>query len=128
MSSRTDQAHKAIIFSCKGAITRDSIKTRLEGPFAARSHVRHCLSLVGFEVELGRSRKVSAQRSGHHTTSRSMRFLCLAAALATATAFTTSSPTAFSSVGERALANVFSAQTHRTRKSTIVMDGKANGT
>jgi len=60
----------------------------------------------------------------------SMRFFCVAAALATATAFTTS-PAAFTTitptVGERAVNNVFAdSSAHRTRKATIVMDGKAN--
>jgi F-type H+-transporting ATPase subunit gamma len=59
-----------------------------------------------------------------------MKFLCLAAVLATATAFT-AGPSAFQSatVGERAINNVFaeSGSAHRTRRATIVMDGKANG-
>ena len=60
-----------------------------------------------------------------------MRFLCLASALATACAFT-SQPAAFTTnspvVGGRVLDDVVaSGQAHRTRKSTIVMDGKANG-
>jgi len=60
-----------------------------------------------------------------------MRFFCVAAALATASAFTTS-PAAFTtispSVGERSVNNVFADNSaHRTRKATIVMDGKANG-
>ena len=58
-----------------------------------------------------------------------MKFLCFASVLATAAAFTTS-PSAFSSttVGERAMENVFADNAaHRTRKATIVMDGKANG-
>jgi F-type H+-transporting ATPase subunit gamma len=59
-----------------------------------------------------------------------MRFLCLASALATACAFT-SQPAAFTTnspvVGGRVLDDVVaSGQAHRTRKSTIVMDGKAN--
>jgi F-type H+-transporting ATPase subunit gamma len=59
-----------------------------------------------------------------------MRFFCVAAALATASAFTTS-PAAFTTispnVGERAVNNVFAdSSAHRTRKATIVMDGKAN--
>lgn len=65
------------------------------------------------------------------TTCVKMRlfFLWFAAALATASAFTTA-PSAFSSVTERGLNNVFaeSSSAHRTRKATIVMDGKANGT
>jgi hypothetical protein len=55
-----------------------------------------------------------------------MKFLVFAAALATATAFTIQ-PSAFSSVGERGLNNVFDGSAHRTRRATIVMDGKANG-
>ncbi|CAJ1970401.1 unnamed protein product [Cylindrotheca closterium] len=59
-----------------------------------------------------------------------MRFLCFASALATACAFT-SQPAAFTTnspvVGGRVLEDVVaSGQAHRTRKSTIVMDGKAN--
>ena len=58
-----------------------------------------------------------------------MRVLCLAAALASACAFT-SQPAAFTTnspvVGERQIDNAF-ASAHRTRKATIVMDGKANG-
>lgn len=54
-----------------------------------------------------------------------MKLLCVASILASAAAFTTS-PAAFNTFGaERALNNV---ETHRTRKATIVMDGKANGT
>jgi len=53
-----------------------------------------------------------------------MKFFCVAAVLATASAFT--GPTAFAphTVGN----NVFQedVQAHRTRKATIVMDGKAN--
>ena len=60
-----------------------------------------------------------------------MRVLCLAAALATACAFTTQ-PAAFTTqsplVGERVSDNVVAAGgAHRTRRATIVMDGKANG-
>lgn len=60
-----------------------------------------------------------------------MKFLCVAAALATASAFT-ASPAAFTtltpSVGEGGVHNVFadSGSSHRTRRATIVMDGKAN--
>jgi F-type H+-transporting ATPase subunit gamma len=59
-----------------------------------------------------------------------MRVLCLAAALATACAFTTQ-PASFTTsvplVGERASDNVIaSGGAHRTRRATIVMDGKAN--
>jgi hypothetical protein len=59
-----------------------------------------------------------------------MKFLSFAALLATASAFTTS-PVAFSSITqEKSLNNVFTAapaESHRTRRATIVMDGKANG-
>jgi hypothetical protein len=60
-----------------------------------------------------------------------MRFFCLATLLATACAFT-SQPAAFIKnsplVGERAVENVVAPGTaHRNRRSTIVMDGKANG-
>eukprot|EP00578_Thalassiosira_sp_NH16_P022754 CAMPEP_0181100386 /NCGR_PEP_ID=MMETSP1071-20121207/13165_1 /TAXON_ID=35127 /ORGANISM="Thalassiosira sp., Strain NH16" /LENGTH=140 /DNA_ID=CAMNT_0023183111 /DNA_START=108 /DNA_END=526 /DNA_ORIENTATION=+ len=58
-----------------------------------------------------------------------MKFLCVAAAaLATAQAFTTS-PGAFTvAPSSPALNNVFDAPgaAHRTRRATIVMDGKAN--
>ncbi|EEC47913.1 precursor of ATPase ATPase gamma subunit [Phaeodactylum tricornutum CCAP 1055/1] len=59
-----------------------------------------------------------------------MRSFCIAALLAVASAFTTQ-PTSFTvktaNVGERA-SGVFPEQSsaHRTRKATIVMDGKAN--
>ena len=60
-----------------------------------------------------------------------MRFFCLAALLASAAAFTqqgaaftTQSP----AVGERAFDNVVvPSSSHRNRRATIVMDGKANG-
>jgi hypothetical protein len=55
-----------------------------------------------------------------------MKFLVFAAVLASATAFTTQ-PSAFSSVGGSGLSNVFDSSAHRTRRATIVMDGKANG-
>jgi F-type H+-transporting ATPase subunit gamma len=60
-----------------------------------------------------------------------MRFFCLATLLATACAFT-SQPAAFIKnsplVGERAVENVVAPGTsHRNRRATIVMDGKANG-
>jgi len=59
-----------------------------------------------------------------------MRFFCLAALLASACAFT-SQPAAFTThsplVGERAVDNVVAPSTsHRNRRATIVMDGKAN--
>uniref|UniRef100_A0A7S1CZK0 ATP synthase gamma chain, chloroplastic n=1 Tax=Cyclophora tenuis TaxID=216820 RepID=A0A7S1CZK0_CYCTE len=57
-----------------------------------------------------------------------MKLLCFASVVAAATAFTTS-PSAFSSisVGERAINKVYTdGAAHRTRRSTIVMDGKAN--
>ena len=60
-----------------------------------------------------------------------MRVLCLAAALASACAFTTQ-PASFTTqtplVGERVSDNVIATGgAHRTRRATIVMDGKANG-
>jgi len=59
-----------------------------------------------------------------------MRFFCLAALLATASAFTTQSnafTTHSSPVGERPSGfGESSGVAHRTRKATIVMDGKAN--
>ena len=61
-----------------------------------------------------------------------MRFFCLAALLASACAFT-QQPAAFTTqspvVGERAFDNVVAApsSSHRNRRATIVMDGKANG-
>jgi len=55
-----------------------------------------------------------------------MKFLSLALLLASASAFTTS-PSVISSVGEKSLNNVFAdSNAHRTRRATIVMDGKAN--
>jgi len=59
-----------------------------------------------------------------------MRFFCLPALLATVSAFT-SGPAVFSTkklvVGERAVDNVVaSSESHRNRRATIVMDGKAN--
>ncbi|KAG7338501.1 ATP synthase F1 subunit gamma [Nitzschia inconspicua] len=59
-----------------------------------------------------------------------MRFFCLAALLASACAFT-SQPAAFTTqsplVGERVVNNVVAPSTsHRNRRATIVMDGKAN--
>ena len=59
-----------------------------------------------------------------------MKLICFASLLASAAAFT-SSGAAFTtqshSVGERSV-NVAAGAAHRTRKATIVMDGKANGT
>jgi F-type H+-transporting ATPase subunit gamma len=58
-----------------------------------------------------------------------MKVLCVASLLASAAAFT-SQPTAFTtqghSVGERVNDAVTSGVTHRTRRATIVMDGKTN--
>mmetsp|Transcript_6527 Transcript_6527/g.6130 ORF Transcript_6527/g.6130 Transcript_6527/m.6130 type:complete len:371 (-) Transcript_6527:327-1439(-) len=60
-----------------------------------------------------------------------MKFLVVAGLIATASAFTTS-PAAFTAqspaVGDRALGDVFTdkSASHRTRRATIVMDGKAN--
>ena len=60
-----------------------------------------------------------------------MKFLFIAAtAIATASAFTTSPATFTTSVPQvGGVSNVFSNEgnAHRTRRSTIVMDGKANG-
>ena len=57
-----------------------------------------------------------------------MKFLCYASLLASAVAFT--GPAAFTtqshSVGER-VQDVAAPTAHRTRRATIVMDGKANG-
>jgi hypothetical protein len=55
-----------------------------------------------------------------------MKFFYLAGLLAVANAFTTS-PSVLSNVGEKSLNNVFADSAHRSRRSTIVMDGKANG-
>ena len=60
-----------------------------------------------------------------------MKFLCfatVAAAFSTAGAFTTS-PSALVAPSAPALGNVFNGEgnAHRNRRSTIVMDGKANG-
>jgi hypothetical protein len=52
-----------------------------------------------------------------------MRIIGLAALFATASAFTTNVP----SVGERVHDVSASGSAHRTRRATIVMDGKANG-
>ena len=57
-----------------------------------------------------------------------MRVLCLAAVLASACAFTTPFTTQSPLVGERVSDNVVAdSSAHRTRRATIVMDGKANG-
>jgi len=54
-----------------------------------------------------------------------MKLLCIASLLASAAAFTTS-PASINTFGvDRALNNV-EGEAHRTRKATIVMDGKAN--
>jgi hypothetical protein len=56
-----------------------------------------------------------------------MKLLCIASLLASAAAFTTS-PASINTFGvDRALNNA-DVETHRTRRATIVMDGKANGT
>ena len=52
-----------------------------------------------------------------------MKFFCVATLLATASAFTTGPAFAPQTIGN----NVLDGQAHRTRKATIVMDGKANG-
>jgi hypothetical protein len=67
----------------------------------------------------------------HHIlyVNNKMKLLCIASLLATAAAFTTSGAaftTQSHSVGQRS-ANV-EGNAHRSRKATIVMDGKANGT
>lgn len=59
-----------------------------------------------------------------------MKFVSFAALFATASAFTTS-PAAFTTQSTNvggSVNNIFADNSaHRTRKSTIVMDGKANG-
>ena len=56
-----------------------------------------------------------------------MKFLTFATILAFASGFTTS-PSVISHIGEKSLNNVFAdSSAHRTRRATIVMDGKANG-
>ena len=60
-----------------------------------------------------------------------MKLLCVAGLLATASAFQ-ATPAAFTtqsySVGERAANDIHAdSAAHRTRRATIVMDGKANG-
>ena len=61
-----------------------------------------------------------------------MRFYCLAAILASATAFTSQSGAAFTTTSPAvggAFNDVVAAPTaHANRRATIVMDGKANGT
>ena len=54
-----------------------------------------------------------------------MKFFCVAAILATASAFTTGPAFAPQTLGNNVFENDVVA--HRTRKATIVMDGKANG-
>jgi len=61
-----------------------------------------------------------------------MKLLCLTGFLAAASAFTVT-PTSFTtqtySVGEKGAVNFGdNAVSHRTRRATVVMDGKANGT
>jgi hypothetical protein len=58
-----------------------------------------------------------------------MKFLYLATLLAAANAFTATSPSVISTLGEKSISNnVFAdSAAHRTRRATIVMDGKANG-
>ncbi len=59
-----------------------------------------------------------------------MKLLCLTALLASAAAFTQSGgafTTQSHSVGDRSINTPTNGITHRTRKATIVMDGKANG-
>ena len=58
-----------------------------------------------------------------HIPLNTMRSFCFAALLASACAFTTNVP----SVGERVNNVVAEGSAHRTRRATIVMDGKANG-
>lgn len=56
-----------------------------------------------------------------------MKFLCVAAtALATANAFTSNQGAFTVAPSTSNTNNVFTPETHRTRRSTIVMDGKAN--
>lgn len=57
-----------------------------------------------------------------------MKFLCFATLAATASAFTTA-PGALVTPAAPSLGNVFNGEgnAHRNRRSTIVMDGKANG-
>ena len=56
-----------------------------------------------------------------------MKLLCVASLLASAAAFT--SPAAFTTQSYNVGGNnvVESGEAHRTRRATIVMDGKANG-
>ena len=56
-----------------------------------------------------------------------MKLLCIASLLASAAAFTTS-PAAFNTFGVERAINTVEGEAHRTRRATIVMDGKANGT
>ena len=56
-----------------------------------------------------------------------MRFFCLTTLLATAAAFT-SQPAAFTNSNNLVgVDNVVAPTSHRNRRATIVMDGKANG-
>lgn len=60
-----------------------------------------------------------------------MRFFCLAALLATASAFTTQGgafTTSAPAVGGAFQDVVAAPSSHANRRATIVMDGKANGT
>lgn len=60
-----------------------------------------------------------------------MKLVCFASLIASAAAFT-SSGAAFTTqsygVGERSVNVASEGAAHRTRRATIVMDGKANGT
>ncbi|EJK68017.1 hypothetical protein THAOC_10857 [Thalassiosira oceanica] len=55
-----------------------------------------------------------------------MKFLCVAAALVATTSAFTTVPSHQTVLAPAAPADVFAPATHRTRRSTIVMDGKAN--
>lgn len=56
-----------------------------------------------------------------------MKLLCFASLVASATAFTTS-PASINTFGVERTLNSAEGEAHRTRRATIVMDGKANGT
>lgn len=106
--------------------------------------IRHASVLAGSTAKLNRETGTQSDDSGFILCSHTfmhifilcralstMRVLCLAAILASACAFTSHSA-AFTPnsplVGERQIDNAFSSSgAHRNRKSTIVMDGKANG-